>query len=519
MNSLKQEEVNDGGRRVPLLDNDDGNDNNTYQTQSSSGSYCITTRYVVAVWVFFGFFCLYSLRINLSVGIVAMTLPQSVTNESIQACPFTDNNNSNNNNSSSQMISIEGKLDWSPKTQGYVLSSFFYGYLLTQIIGGNLAEQFGAKWIFGGSILGAGILTLLIPLAARIHAGVLIAIQILNGAFQGPAFPSIAALWGRWIPPFERSIVPPAASAGKEFGVAIITPLVSLLCASTFLGGWPSAFYVTGLFACVWFIGWCFFAYNSPSEHPRIAFEEKTFLLQCVPKPKKIRTPWFHIATCIPLYGIAINHICYNFVYYILLTSLPTYFSTILRFDLRRNGLVSAIPFMFHLLFAIVSGQIADRVRRKRILSTTVTRKLQTIIGACGTSVFLVLVGYIGCNHTLAVVSIILAIAFMGFQNSGSIISYLDIANNYAGTLCGITNTLATIPGFVGPTFVGWITNKNQTIKAWRIIFNVSSGIGLVGCLVYCLLFNGEEQEWNRLNQTQATKSAHKRTKKQISAA
>ncbi|CAF1039673.1 unnamed protein product [Rotaria sordida] len=309
-----------------------------------------------------------------------MTLPQSVTNESIQACPFTDNNN----NRSSQQISIEGKLDWSPKTQGYVLSSFFYGYLLTQIIGGNLAERFGAKWIFGGSILGAGILTLLIPLAARIHAGVLIAIQILNGAFQGPVFPSIAALWGRWIPPFERSIVPPAASA----------------------------------------------------EHPRIAFEEKAFLLQCVPKPKKIRTPWFRIATC-----------------------------------------------------------------------------------ACGTSVFLVLVGYIGCNHTLAVVSIILAIAFMGFQNSGSIISYLDIANNYAGTLCGITNTLATIPGFVGPTFVGWITNKNQTIKAWRIIFNVSSGIGLVGCLVYCLLFNGEEQAWNRLDQTQATKSAHKRTKKQISAA
>ncbi|CAF3556447.1 unnamed protein product [Rotaria sordida] len=141
-----------------------------------------------------------------------MTLPQSVTNESIQACPFTDNNN--NNNPSSQQISIESKLDWSPKTQGYVLSSFFYGYLLTQIIGGNLAERFGAKWIFGGSILGAGILTLLIPLAARTHAGVLIAIQILNGAFQGPVFPSIAALWGRWIPPFERSIVPPAASAG-----------------------------------------------------------------------------------------------------------------------------------------------------------------------------------------------------------------------------------------------------------------------------------------------------------------
>ncbi|CAF4331372.1 unnamed protein product [Rotaria sp. Silwood2] len=214
---------------------------------------------------------------------------------------------------------------------------------------GNLSERFGAKWIFGGSTLGAGILTLLIPLAARTHAGLLIAVRILIGAFEAPALPSASALWGRWIPPFERSVVPPLASIGKEFGIVMITPLVSLLCASTFLDGWPSAFYVTGLFTCVWFVGWCFFAYNSPSEHPRIGSEEKAFLLECVPKPKQIRTPWFHIATCVPLYGIAINHICLNFVYYILLTSLPTYFSTILQFNLRRVSL--SICFTMELLY------------------------------------------------------------------------------------------------------------------------------------------------------------------------
>ncbi len=31
---------------------------------------------------------------------------------------------------------------------------------------------------------------------------------------QGPAFPSTGALWGQWIPPLERSIVPPIAHAG-----------------------------------------------------------------------------------------------------------------------------------------------------------------------------------------------------------------------------------------------------------------------------------------------------------------
>ncbi|CAF1620684.1 unnamed protein product, partial [Didymodactylos carnosus] len=37
-----------------------------------------------------------------------------------------------------------------------------------------------------------------------------------------------------------------------------------------------------------------------------------------------------------------------------------------------------------------------------------------------------------------------------------------------------------------------------QTLHAWRIIFNITAGVGVFGCLVYCLLFVGEEQHWNR---------------------
>jgi hypothetical protein len=54
-------------------------------------------------------------------------------------------------------------------------------------------------------------------------------------------------------------------------------------------------------------------------------------------------------------------------------------------------------------------------------------------LGACGTSIFLVLVGFIGCNHVLAVIFISLSVGFIGFQGSGSLISHLDIASNYAG--------------------------------------------------------------------------------------
>ncbi|CAF5158254.1 unnamed protein product [Rotaria sp. Silwood1] len=54
----------------------------------------IYARYVVAIWVFLGFICLYMLRVNLSVAIVAMTVPQSLKNESVEACPSNTNDSS-----------------------------------------------------------------------------------------------------------------------------------------------------------------------------------------------------------------------------------------------------------------------------------------------------------------------------------------------------------------------------------------------------------------------------------------
>jgi hypothetical protein len=49
---------------------------------------------VVATWTFFGFLCLYMVRVNLSVAIVAMTTPESLKNKSVEACPSNTNDSS-----------------------------------------------------------------------------------------------------------------------------------------------------------------------------------------------------------------------------------------------------------------------------------------------------------------------------------------------------------------------------------------------------------------------------------------
>jgi len=55
------------------------------------------------------------------------------------------------------------------------------------------------------------------------------------------------------------------------------------------------------------------------------------FLLQSV----KVRTPWLSMITSLPLLGILCGHFASNWGNYTLLAMLPTYMSTILKYDVK----------------------------------------------------------------------------------------------------------------------------------------------------------------------------------------
>ena len=66
-------------------------------------------------------------------------------------------------------------------TSGWVLSSFFYGYILTQLPGGFIATRLSGKHVFGLGVLLTALLTLLTPIAAVTDIRLLIALRVLEG--------------------------------------------------------------------------------------------------------------------------------------------------------------------------------------------------------------------------------------------------------------------------------------------------------------------------------------------------
>ena len=75
----------------------------------------------------------------------------------------------------------DGPFLWEKSTQGYILSSYYYGVFISRLPGGLLAERFGAKWTVAGFFSLSAVATFLTPTAARISFGVLILFRVLCG--------------------------------------------------------------------------------------------------------------------------------------------------------------------------------------------------------------------------------------------------------------------------------------------------------------------------------------------------
>jgi len=68
--------------------------------------------------------------------------------------------------------------------QGVVLGAFFYGYIVTSLIAGQLTDWIGARWLIGSAILITGVLNTIIPVCAQWSVYAVIAVRILSGLVQ-----------------------------------------------------------------------------------------------------------------------------------------------------------------------------------------------------------------------------------------------------------------------------------------------------------------------------------------------
>jgi len=362
-----------------------------------------------------------------------------------------------------------------------------------------VADRFGGKWLYGGCVLLSSVVALLTPAVARTHIVLLIILRILSGLGEGVMQPAFQALVARWSVPEYRSFVVSVICTGANVGIVVGMLLAGVLCDYGFAGGWPSVFYVFGMFGCVWSVAWFLLCYKSPSTHPRISSFELKYWETMIGTTDLVAhptTPWREILTSVPVWALAVACLAYHWGYFTLVTCLPLFMHDVLGLDMTKNGVSSAVSFASVIVAMPFAGLFADWLRAPGRLSTNLVRK---IFGAAGFALaggFLILAGYIRCNCALAVASMSAALASQSLAFITGAVNQLDLAPLHGGKILGLTFTIGNLGAIAAPHAAGALTSHRSTRSEWQNVFFLAAGIYAIGAVIFVIFGSGNRQRW-----------------------
>ncbi|XP_057780550.1 ascorbate transporter, chloroplastic-like isoform X2 [Salvia miltiorrhiza] len=376
-------------------------------------------------------------------------------------------------NMSIAILPMSKEYNWNSATVGLIQSSFFWGYLLTQIVGGIWADKIGGKLVLGFGVIWWSIATVLTPIAARIGLPCLLIMRAFMGIGEGVAMPAMNNLLSKWIPVSERSrslaLVYSGMYLGSVTGLAVSPVMIQKF-------GWPSIFYSFGSLGIIWFALWWSKAHSSPEDDPDLSLGERELILGgSISKEPVLEIPWKKILTKAPVWALIVSHFCHNWGTFILLTWMPTYYNQVLKFNLTKSGLLCVLPWLTMAVFANIGGWIADTLISKGLSITTV-RKIMQSIGFLGPAFFLTQLSKVK-TPALAVLCMACSQGSDAFSQSGLYSNHQDIGPRYAGVLLGLSNTAGVLAGVFGTAATGYILQKGTTkpitlISAKTIIFH-----------------------------------------------
>ena len=132
-----------------------------------------------------------------------------------------------------------------PIMLGMIFSAFAWAYALGQIPGGWLLDKFGARRVYGCSLLLWSLFTMMqgtvgwIGLVGSTAAIALFGMRFMLGLVESPAFPANNRIVSCWFPTSERGTASALFNSAQYMAVVVFAPLMAWL---THSWGWEHVF-------------------------------------------------------------------------------------------------------------------------------------------------------------------------------------------------------------------------------------------------------------------------------------
>ena len=397
-------------------------------------------------------------------------------------------------NISVAIIPMQEQFGWSESQVGIILGSFYFGYMITMILGGYLADKYGGKKVLGYALLIWSLFTIITPFFAYQGLWWLILIRILMGLGEGVTFPSWHAIYARWIPFQERTraigFTNSGIAAGTLFGFAVAALIIANY-------SWEWVFYSFGLLGFFWYFFWNRIVTSFPEDNKLLSDEELHYIKTKAPSKESAPTiPLLQLIRNAPFMAIAVATFCNNWSLYTFLSYLPKYVNAPVSqggmgIDLGSNVFIYSIliPSLVAIFSLILGGFLADGLIKRGYGLLNVRRSVNSI-GFFGSALLLYL---ISLEDSLINVVILLSLINVcsGICAGGFGVNHADLGPKYTGSLVGIAGSIGMLAAIISPIAAGYIL---EITNSWSSIFYVCTFVLLFGGTFYLLFASVEKQ-------------------------
>ncbi|WP_182058822.1 MFS transporter [Pantoea sp. ME81] len=389
---------------------------------------------------------------------------------------------------------IQGDLALSPTQLGLLFSMFTWFYAMSQIPVGYLLDRIGSRWLYGSAIVLWSVFTLLMGFAshhlfatATASFMMLLACRALVGIAEAPSFPSNTKIIATWFPDHERARATATYSSAQYIGLALLTPLLSLIVSKW---GWEMSFYISGAVGIVFGFYWLI-RYRDPQHSTQVNKGELDIIRQgggygSEVKGANTRVNWPEVRFILrqrTTWGLFIAQFAASSTLYFFLTWFIVYLEKGLHLSIDKAGIGAMFPYLMAMAGVLCGGTLSDLLL-KRGRSRTFARKLPVMTGMLLTC-SIALVNFFQDQPVIAIG--ILSVAFFAnaFSNLGWVVCSDVIPRHLIGTIGGFLNIFGNLSGIASPIIIGIILQRTQNFQyaMWYI-----AAVALAGFLAYLFL-------------------------------
>ncbi|HZT29619.1 MAG TPA: MFS transporter [Bryobacteraceae bacterium] len=370
---------------------------------------------------------------------------------------------------------LKTELDLSPEQLGLLLSGFFWTYAAFQLFGlaGWLVDRFDAGLVYAiGYLLWSGA-TAATGLVRGFVA--LFALRLILGMGESVAYPAYSKLLSGHFPEHHRGLANALIDMGSKLGPALGTLMGGVLIARF---GWRPFFIVLGLVSLAWLAPWMRWmprGQGAAATHPHGGPSIGQIL--------RHRSAW----------GTFGGLFCGNYVWYFLLTWLPSYMVMERHFSMDKMAAFGSIAYLAIGLSAAFNGWLSDRWIAAGGTPTRV-RKTFTSLGLSLATIILP-VAMVKSESLAMWLLMAGCVGFGLFSSNHWAITQTLSGPVAAGRWTSLQNGVGNLAGVTAPWLTGLVVARTGS---FLLAFGVAAAVSLAGACFYLFVIGPvREVRWD----------------------